>query len=78
MIDVEQRALRPLQKHRRAAPYRPMDREADVVGERKQTLGESLEHRNRLRAAHTFLAAEAGELRLGVCRALLDELMQSL
>ena len=57
MIDVEQRALRALEQHRRAALDRAMHHEPDVVGEREQSPREPLEHRD---ASHSTSHALRG------------------
>jgi hypothetical protein len=77
VIDVEQRALRALEQHGRAAPPRAMHGEAHVLGEREQARGEALEEGERLLDVRAALAAEVLQLCVRVSGALLDERPQA-
>jgi len=62
MIDVEQRPLRAFEQHRRAAFLRAMHHQPDVLRERQQPLGKTLEHIERDGNIGTLCTPETGEL----------------
>src|SRR5215210_7105519 len=78
MIDVEQRALRPLEQDVGSSLHRAMDHEPDIFGDQKNPRREPLEHCNRRIDFRSLLHAERREKRVRMRDAFFYECSQTL
>src|SRR4051794_17164093 len=76
MVDVEQRALRAFEEHRRSSGNGAVNSEADVFSERQQTTRESVQHVERVIHIRA-LGSRGRELNVRVRNPALHELSQT-